>query len=279
MHIAQYPPQVPLHALLRPYHEQVLDLSRGIAFEEFHYGRDPYQGVLVARPEAPTGDVLAFLHGGGWINGYKEWMSFMAPAFTARGIIFASIGYRLAPAVMFPRNFHDVMNGFSELRRRIHRYGGNTERIFVGGHSAGGHLAALLAVSRGWREARGLPEDVICGCLPVSGLFDFRPGNGMPVRPRFLGSPNTNHALRASPVANIELTPPFFMAWGSADFPHIPKHGMAMANALAAAGGSVKTMVLAGCEHMQTSLESGKPDGQWFCKAVEWMEGIGHPRQ
>ena len=157
MRIEDYPAQEPLSDFARPYHEEVLRRAGGVAYEEFRYGGNAYQSVLVARAGAPTGDVLAFIHGGGWTNGYKEWMAFMAPALNARGVTFASIGYRLAPGTLFPDGFHDVLDGFAALHGRIGDFGGDPGRMFVGGHSAGGHYSTLMAVTDGWQAARGLP--------------------------------------------------------------------------------------------------------------------------
>ena len=79
--------------------------------EEALYGEDSYQGLIVWRAPKPSGAMLAFMHGGGWTSGYKEWMAFMAPAFTEAGIDFASIGYRLAPQHVFPTALEDGRRG------------------------------------------------------------------------------------------------------------------------------------------------------------------------
>ena len=271
MRIEDYPAQEPLADFARPYHEEVLRRGAGVAYEEFRYGDDAWRGVLVAPPSEPTGDVLAFVHGGGWTNGYREWMAFMAPALTARGIVFASIGYRLAPGTLFPDGFRDVLDGFAALHGRIGDFGGDPGRMFIGGHSAGGHYSALMAVSDGWQARRGLPPDIVRGCLPVSGVFDFRPGNGMSVRPRFLGPAGSGTAVPASPIVNIARTPPFLMAWGSEDFPHLRRQAQEMADALEAAGGSVETMVLEGCDHFGASYATGEPAGRWPARAAAWM--------
>ena len=275
MKIEDYPAQEPLSDFARPYHEEVLRRAGDVAFEEFRYGANPYQSVLVAGAPEPSGDTLAFIHGGGWTNGYKEWMAFMAPALTARGVTFASIGYRLAPGTLFPNGYNDVLDGFAALHGRIAAYGGDPERMFVGGHSAGGHYSALMAVTDEWQAARGLPPDAVRGCLPVSGVFDFRPGNGMSVRPRFLGPEDSDAETPASPIANIARTPPFLLAWGSADFPHLRAQGQAMADALEAAGGSVATMILQDCDHLEASIETGNPEGPWPARAAAWMAEQG----
>ena len=132
-----------------------------------------------------------------------------------------------------------------------------------------------MAVTDGWQAARGLPPDVVRGCLPVSGVFEFREGSGMKVRPRFLGPAETGAEVPASPIANIARTPPFFMAWGSADFPHLRRQGEEMAAALKAAVGSAETMVLEGCDHFHANYEAGNPDGPWPERAAAWMAAQG----
>ena len=73
------------------------------------------QSLAVHAPDIANGTVLAFMHGGGWTNGYKEWMAFMAPAFNDAGVILVSIGYRLAPKHIYPTAFHDATRAVAWL--------------------------------------------------------------------------------------------------------------------------------------------------------------------
>ena len=265
MHPDQYPPQDALSPQAQPYHVEVMRRGERIVGEEHRYGDDPYQSVLVCRAARPNGTMLAFFHGGGWTNGYKEWMAFMAPSFTDAGITFASIGYRLAPTHLFPVGFEDACVGIAWLAEHAGAYGGDRHRIFVGGHSAGGHYASLMALRR-----RAL---AICGCLPLSGVFDFGPDSGLTMRPRFLGAADLNNDLAASPIEHVGVNPcPFLIAYGSEDFPHLMKQGERMTRALAAAGGDVESIILAGRNHFTASYAGGESEGPWVPKAIDWME-------
>jgi acetyl esterase/lipase len=188
MRLEEYPAQEPPSDSARSYGDAVMRLGAGLEGIERRYGADPYQSLAVFRAPAPNGTLLAFMHGGGWTNGYKEWMAFMAPAFTAAGVSFATIGYRLAPAHVFPAGMDDVIAAVAMLYRNAAEFGYDPARIFLGGHSAGGHYAALLAVRRDWQAQAGLPKDVIRGCLPISGVYDFGVQSGLSNRPRFLGA-------------------------------------------------------------------------------------------
>ena len=275
MNLDRYSAQEPLSPLGQAYQQRVLALGEGIAGEEAFYGPDPCQSLAVFRPERPSGDVLLFFHGGGWTSGYKEWMFFMAPALLAQGVTFVSAGYRLAPQHLFPTAFGDTADACAWVVRHIAEYGGEPQRVFVGGHSAGGHYAALLAVTAEWRAARGLPMNVVRGCLPVSGVYRFGEGSGLTVRPRFLG-PAGDAERAASPLLRLQpdACPPFFVTHGSRDFPHLIVQAQQMAAALQAAGVPVQTQVLEGCDHFEASVACGDPDGVWVARAAQWMRKI-----
>ncbi|HUT47746.1 MAG TPA: alpha/beta hydrolase [Alphaproteobacteria bacterium] len=267
-----YPTQEPLSEFAQPYHDEVMRRAQDVEGIEAQYGGDPYQSILVYPAPEPNGDVLAFIHGGGWANGWKEWMSFMAPALTGRGVTFATVGYRLAPMAVFPSGFEDCLDAVSWLAANVAEHGGEPKRIFVGGHSAGGHYAALMAVRHDWQAGRGLGADTIRGCLPISGVYDFSAQSGLSARPRFLGADDSGNEGPASPVTQIDGTPPpFLIAHGEADFPHLIKQADAMSAALERAGGAVARLELPGASHLGASLAAGEADGLWVTTATDWM--------
>lgn len=269
--IGSYPPQEPFTEIGGKYHLRVQELGAGVVGQSFAYGEDPYQEVAVFPADNPDGRVVAFMHGGGWTNGYKEWMAFMAPPLNAIGITFVSIGYRLAPRVSWPDGVLDAAAGIAWVYDNIAKHGGDPDRLVVGGHSAGGHYAAWLAVGDEWQEVLGLPRDVIKGAVPVSGVYDFTQGNGMPGRPRFLGD-DVSIDNAVSPIHMIRQTPPFLLCWGDRDFPHLITQGEHMAVALEDAGGEVETLVLGDCDHLGASYICGRSEEAWVPALNRWIE-------
>ncbi|MEU6265657.1 alpha/beta hydrolase [Saccharopolyspora shandongensis] len=139
------------------------------------YGDHPKQAFDVYLPATPTGadPLLVFVHGGYWQSLDKEMFGFLAAPYTARGICFASLDYRLAPEAGMDEIVADVRAGIAEIARRAPQFGADPGRIFVAGHSAGGHLAATAMATR-WEDL-GLPADLVSGACAISGLYDLEP--------------------------------------------------------------------------------------------------------
>jgi arylformamidase len=273
MRIEDYPPQEPLSAMGAAYQARVLALGEGVQVPvEAAYGDDPYQSIALFPAPQPTGETLLFFHGGGWTGGYKEWMHFMAPAFNALGITFASAGYRLAPRHVFPVQRDDAADAVAWLHGQVHAHGGDPGKMFIGGHSSGGHLAALLAATSAWRRPRGLPAQPLRGCLPVSGTYRFGEGSGLAMRPRFLG-PDEQADVRAAPLAQLEprACPPFLVTHGSRDFPHLVRQAAEFVQVLRQAGVPAELETLEDCDHFDASAACGDPAQGWVSRAAAWM--------
>jgi arylformamidase len=118
--------------------------------------------------------VFVFIHGGYWRTLSKRDSAFMVATLAKHGIATVAIDYRLAPAASLAEIVREVRAAIGFLWRNGRQYGIDPDRIHVGGSSAGGHLAGAL-IAGGWQEKFGVPQDVIKGALPVSGLFHLAP--------------------------------------------------------------------------------------------------------
>jgi arylformamidase len=133
----------------------------------------PAAGTAVSVPAGAP--VMVFIHGGYWRSLDKADHSFVAPAFTGAGACVVIPNYDLCPAVTIPQITLQMVRALAWTWRHIAEYGGDPERITVAGHSAGGHLAAML-LACDWRAyANDLPPDLLKNALSISGLYDLEP--------------------------------------------------------------------------------------------------------
>lgn len=272
LRLAAYPAQEPLSPVGEEYAKRVQSLGATLQGQDVPYGTDSHQTLTIFPAAEPNGLVLVFFHGGGWTNGYKEWMYFMAPPFNAHGITFVSATYRLAPQHVFPAGLNDCADAVAWVHRMLMPSMGSKGGLFVGGHSAGAHYAALLAVTDDWRAARQLPTNVLHGCIPISGVYRFGEQSGLAKRPRFLGSDPAMDDL-ASPLLRLSpgCTPPFFLSYGSRDFPHLIRQAEEMAGALQAASIPLHVEIMENCNHFEANIAAGDPSGAWATKVAQWM--------
>ena len=260
------------------YATEILERSRQVAATsrvllDVPYGDDYWQRLDLYLPaQAGLRDlpVLLFLHGGGWSNGYKEWMGFMAPCFTDLPAIFVSVGYRLLPNVRFPAPFDDTVAALAWVHANIARHGGSPDRLFISGHSAGGHLSALATLRRDALAAAKLPDDVVKACFPVSAVFNFEVGELEARNKLLLARPED--APLASPIKYVAGNRvPFYIVWGDNDLEYIMKTSPQMVASLAREQGRVEHQVLVGYDHFRPSIDGGRRDSEWVRTVRSWM--------
>jgi acetyl esterase/lipase len=127
------------------------------------------QGTAAKRP------VIVFFYGGSWDSGSKDAYLFVAEALTSKGFITVIPDYRIYPEVIYPEFLNDGAKAFQWTRDNIEKYGGDVNNIFVAGHSAGAHIAAMLAFDPTWLSAQKLNTSSIRGFVGLAGPYDFLP--------------------------------------------------------------------------------------------------------
>ena len=125
-----------------------------------------------ARPNSP---VLLFIHGGWWRSLDKRDHSFIAPPFVAAGVTVVVPNYNLCPTVGIDTIAWQMAQALAWTHQHIAQHAGDPQRIVVAGHSAGGHLAAMLLCCDGRKVAPDLPAQMSASALSISGVFDMQP--------------------------------------------------------------------------------------------------------
>jgi acetyl esterase/lipase len=113
--------------------------------------------------------VMFWIHGGGWQVGNKSDVALKPKVLTERGFVFVSTNYRLLPDVTIDVLIRDVAKSLGWVHRNISKYGGDPNRIYVGGHSAGAQLAALICIDDRYLKEEDVSFDVLKGCVPIDG--------------------------------------------------------------------------------------------------------------
>lgn len=152
---------------------------------DIRYGQSERQrlDIFSAEGNAPT---LIYLHGGYWQSGDKSIYSFIAEPFIQHDVNLVIMGYTLCPENSVPGIVDEIRSALIWLFQNGNNYGIDTERLNLSGHSAGGHLTAMMLATR-WQELDGnLPSDLVRTGIPISGLYDLAP----------LRRTSINHAAR-----------------------------------------------------------------------------------
>ncbi|NOX63436.1 MAG: alpha/beta hydrolase [Chloroflexi bacterium] len=262
-----------------------------------HDGRDFLQG----RP------VVFFVHGGGWVDGYRDWYEFVARSFTGyMGWVTVVIDYRLTSdqvfiadeycpdrvtceqpdsvanrtkAAWYPDNIEDVAAAFAWVRANIAQHGGDPENIVIFGHSAGGHLVSLLATHEDYAENL---RPHILGVVSLSGAYDINE-----VNPFFWsaivdqtypgGFSNTALLTDASPDAYLKAgmaLPPFQLLYAQYEAPSLAEQALAFDARLTSFDFEHELVYLKGYNHLDEMTAIADMDAEPTQRIVAWMQAL-----
>lgn len=243
------------------------------------YGAEPEQVLDVFVPRDRSGapgplPVLFFVHGGGWSNGSKAWCSFMAPALARLPAILVCPSYRLFPTVDYPVPVMDCLQALRWVAGHADSLGADRDRIVVGGHSAGGQIAALMAMQAGWQREAGLAPGCIRGCFCVSTTFNRRMVN--PKVGEAFVPPGPVEAIQPdSPLAiAAPVTTPFLITWGGAEDARLERTAQAMLAKLRAGGAEALGQAFPGRAHFDMHLDLGDAHGPALDLLARWMRKL-----
>lgn len=236
------------------------------------YGGDPRHKLDIYRPQNAAGGplpVVFFIYGGSWNSGDKAHYAFVGRALAAQGFVTVVSDYRLVPDVVYPDFVSDNSLALAWVAERIGQYGGDRDRMFVAGHSAGAYNGVMLALDPQYR--RDLPDHTILGVAGLSGPYDFLPLDADASINAF-GSFDDLPATQPVNYASADA-PPMLLLHGSADDLVYPRNTTALAQALSDAGGQVEMKIYDGVDHGGTLISIARPL-RWRLPVLEDMVGF-----
>jgi acetyl esterase/lipase len=189
-------------------------------------------------PEGRTNaPVIVSYYGNQLMGGDKIEDAFIGQRFASAGFVTVVVNYRLSPGVSHPAHVQDAAASFAWVKRHIAEYGGNTERIFVVGYSAGGYLAALLSTDTRYLAAHKLSPRDIRGVVPVSAFYWVERRGVAPDRDKSVWGTDRNVWVDASPAHHLHAdAPPMLILYADRDEDWRRQQNVEVAAAMKAAG-------------------------------------------
>jgi acetyl esterase/lipase len=217
------------------------------------YGPDPQHRLDVYVPNKPAAlprPVIVFWHGGRWRYGDKSDYRFVGAALAESGYVAVVANYRHYPQVKMPGFMDDAARAALWACAHAEEYGGDRQRFYLMGHSAGAHLAALITLDARYFAAAGEPAPRIAGVIGLSGPYDFLPLLEDDVQDMF-GPPSLYP--ESQPINYVRAdAPPMLLVQGLADETVWPKNSRNLATALTALGVPVTLKLYSKISHSDT---------------------------
>ncbi len=232
-------------------------------FQTLSYGSDPDETMDVFAPTKLAGNAGApvhiFIHGGAWRLLTKDDSAFAAPAFVENGVIYIALNFSAIPKVRLTDMADQCRRAIAWVAKNARGFGGNAERIYLSGHSSGGHLAGVM-LTTDWAK-QGAPDNVIKGGLAVSGMYDMR-AVLLSARSSYVKiSADEETALSA--LRNLDkVRCPIGVAFGAGESPEFKRHAKSFADALRGQGRVASALLEGeGMNHFEIIETLGRPDG------------------
>lgn len=238
----------------------------------FAYGPTPIERVDVYRASRRQAPIQVYIHGGGWRSGSARNDAFAAEMFVNAGITFVAVDYvgvNDTGGNLLPLG-DQARRAVAWVHRNARRFGGDPDRIHVSGHSAGGHLAAVV-LTTDWSQL-GLPQNIIKGGIVASGMYDLRPVR-LSSRSRYVHI-DEEAEQTLSPLRHLDkVAAPMVVVYGSEETPEFQRQGRDFAAALKSAGKPAELIVGQGYNHFELNETLGNPYGVLGRAALAQIRG------
>lgn len=220
------------------------------------YADGPRHKLDVYAPEqrGAAAPVVMFIYGGGWSRGNRGEYEFVGRALASRGFVTVIADYRLVPEVRYPAFIEDSARALRWVQDNIANYGGDPNRVFLSGHSAGAYNAVMLALDPSFRQEYGVTIPILAvGAL--SGPYDFYPFEYFEVQEAFGQAPNPEGTQPINLITSE--SPPMYLATGTSDPIVRMQNTERFADRLRAQGVWITTQYYQGFGHMEPVIAMG----------------------
>jgi len=193
---------------------------------------------VYAPAQATSAPVVVFLYGGSWETGKRRWYRYVGDALAGNGVVAVVPDYRKYPSVRFPAFVEDGARAVAWAHAHAREFGGDPQRLFVMGHSAGGQIAALLATDARYLAAVGLDPRDLAGMIGLAGAYAFLPFVGDEAK---IFGDDARARRDSQPINFVDGDePPLLLLQGADDDEVAPRNARLLADRARAAGDSVQ---------------------------------------
>ena len=201
--------------------------------------------------------VIVFIYGGGWRDGAKDHYAFAGRALASRGYMVVLPDYRLFPKTRFPGFLEDNAKALAWVHDNIGQHGGDADRIFLSGQSAGAYNAMMLALDPQWLRREGKSPDLIRGVAALAGPYDFYPFDSETSKQSFGDYPEP---AMTQPVNFVRSgAPPLWLSSGTDDTQVRPRNSKILRDRIREAGGEAEYVEYSGVDHLEIIMALAKP--------------------
>jgi arylformamidase len=236
------------------------------------YGPTAIEAVDVFTTRTANAPVHVFVHGGAWRTGFARDYQYPAEMFVNAGAVFVAPDF-----VNVTQNGGDLLGMADQVRRSVawvyknaKSFGGDPERLFVSGHSSGGHLAGVL-LTTDWQKDFGLPANVIKGGVSGSGMYDLKPVR-LSARSSYVKFTDEVEE-KLSPQRHLDkLVAPVALVYGTDETPEFQRQSRDFAAAVKAAGKPVSLSVMEDYNHFEVMEQLANPYSLFGRAVLEQMK-------
>jgi arylformamidase len=235
------------------------------------YGESAIEQLDIFRTAKPNAPIFIFIHGGAWLRGDARTYSAMAEMFVRTGahyVVPDFINVAEAGGSLFPMA-EQVCRATAWVYRNADSFGGDRNRIYIGGQSSGAHLAAV-ALTTDWQREHDLPPDIINGGLTTSGMYELSPVR-LSARANYVKFTDAMVA-ELSPIRHLDrLTAPVIVSYGTYETPEFIRQAKEFAVAVEAVGKLHALIVGENYSHLDLPETLGNPYGVLGAAVIEMM--------
>ena len=226
------------------------------------YGTNARQKLDIYLPKATEKStalkkVIIFYYGGNWDSGERTDYKFAAEALVSQGYIVVIPDYRVYPEVLFPGFMADPVSAAKWIKTNIKKYHGDANKVFLAGHSAGAHLAVMMAINPEYLAVASLKPNDFAGVIGLAGPYDFLPLTSERLKVIFGAEAQR---WKSQPINFVDgKNPPLFLAIGTKDNTVWPRNTYNLAQKIKEKNGLVEVHEFTSYSHVDMVAKLAKP--------------------